>query len=237
MHLQENTNEAKEMRQKVCTLLLSGEEKNLLLALQLIESGGMHPDFYVPLYILAVEELWQTVQEEDRPYFQLLATHLPEKEMHDLIERTTFHVWWGIFIKRLSEEVSLRTAFIQQNWKEIAVLAFYRSGWGAGTCYAHQLLPTDKIMEKVAVNLAYGLDMWDFELDDLFPELANVETDTIMLTECRLENLSPATWQNPYIETVHLWEERQDKIDTLRGYFPNASYTVQTAKGTTVHIA
>jgi Leucine-rich repeat (LRR) protein len=46
-YLLEETPEAQEMRQNVLNLLHTEEENNLHLATQLIEGGGMHPDFEV----------------------------------------------------------------------------------------------------------------------------------------------------------------------------------------------
>jgi hypothetical protein len=58
MHLLENIPEAEILRQNVINLLSSKDDGNIKLALQLIEGGGLHESFKIPLACLAYSYLF-----------------------------------------------------------------------------------------------------------------------------------------------------------------------------------
>jgi hypothetical protein len=230
MYLQEKTPETQAMRQHMCNLLLSEEETNLELAYQLIESGGMHPDFIAPLVILFVEEIWRNNTLQDNRLLTFSKAIFTNEDIEQLTESANFFVWWGIFSKRLAENKTGNLLFLKPYWKEVVSLAFMRSGNGGGTCYRYKILPVTTILTKMTQDWQWysSLDLWDFELKNLFVELANLPSyvTEINLTLCKLEKLSPSTWQNPHIEKIILWQTNKKRVPLLREYFPNATFEI-----------
>jgi hypothetical protein len=80
-YLLEDSPEAKDMREHIHNLLMSHDETNHELALQLIEGGGMHPDFTAPLVMHTISLWWSGYSKKGISTVKLLKQTLSIEEL------------------------------------------------------------------------------------------------------------------------------------------------------------
>ena len=183
-----------------------------------------HTEIYVPLLIIAaVESLWRN--EEKNTALDLLKPMITPAQEDSLRHCSHFFVWWGIFSLRLAESVKADPEFpLAPFWKEIILLAFYKTGDGGGTCYNYGLLPISVILEHILEKQYYMTDLNDFFLEDLLDELASLDTDTLNLIECPFTKISFKPWTNPNVTSLYIWLGTPYRVmRVLKKAFPNWS--------------
>ncbi len=187
--------------EKICELMFADDSAQAYL---LIEKYENRKDLMPLLCIAAVESLWRN--EEKNAALDLLKPMITPAQEDSLRDCAHYFVWWGIFSLRLAESVKADPEFpLAPFWKEIILLAFYKSGNGGGTCYNYGLLPISAVLEHILEKHIYMTDLSDFFFEDLPDELASLNTETLNLSECLFTKMKFKNWTNPHVKSLIIW--------------------------------
>lgn len=230
MYLLKKTSEAAEMRQKVYDLLLTESEANHYLACQLIVSGGLHKDFFAPLFALHMayngNQYFEYVDEEA----QKLHTKLLFKFIAQDIE--ALEIYKTILTSNARNSLSKYIANLKyfEDWQTILKNYFLLTGDALQVVWTHKILPVQQILDKRIANKK--LSMPHVYLDDIFPELEHCQVEIIELAGSSLENISIQGWQNYHVVDIYLNRMMPfEVIQKLLTHFPNAVSTVCQCAG------
>lgn len=217
MYLLEETPEAEALRQNLLNLFYSGDEQNIALACQMLEGGGVHPDFQAVLCVVLLHISFPHSLNEKAK--ELLQPFLNAPEYH-FVEHAGY-VWsdWEQILEGIEKYNLFHDEF------EIAKAVFRMFKEGVRFCYRYGLVPFEELMRsRQGERDVFMLE--DFKLEDLPPELAYINVGSISLEDCPLTKLSAPTWHNPHISTFRTDYviSRQD-LRRLCHYFPNYSGT------------
>lgn len=231
LYLLEKSHEGELMRENIRSLLLSSDYRNVQLALQLIEGGGFHPSFLVPMLVAIAERIWQDDEARECVVFLRNKLKMRKKRLQCLHEFAVFFRDWHILAKNLAMASKQDDFELKVFWKEMVIQGFLRSGKGGGVCYKYQLLPSTQIFDRLT---AFGsLDLSAFELEDLPTALANLPVKRINVPDSTFTKLSsPPVWQNTYVREVFVPDNiKPSPLRKLCAYFPNWKDTYFYSKG------
>jgi hypothetical protein len=199
-YLLEDSPESKDMREHIYNLLISTEESNHLLAYQLIEGGGVHPDFTAPLAVQGLLAWWSYGKKgKENPAFILLRQVLPQKQITYLRTSVRRFYYWNGYLDRLATNGKISF------WKELAMCVYYVSDGeeAVGVCLRYGLVESKKILERLIETSYNGyLYLGAYELQALPDGLATAVTKYIDLRNCPLTQIRRKTWTNPHVEYV-----------------------------------
>lgn len=199
-YLLEDSPEARDMRQHIYNLLVSPDESNAQLAFQLIEGGGVHPDFIAPLAMQGIMAWWSYGKKgKENPAFVLLRQVLPQKQITYLRTSVRRFYYWNDYLYALAK--SGKVAF----WKELAVCAYYASAGQDGNvvCLKYNLVDSREILQRIADN-SYGgyIYLHGYDLDDLPDGLAHITAKHISFDGSLLAHIRRKKWTNTHVEEV-----------------------------------
>ena len=183
--------------------MFSGKRKSAFLEIEKSENREQ----YIPLLCLDyAESIWFSAlrrKKERNPARKLLQS-LTTPVQEDTLRHTALHfVWWSKFSLRLAELAKAASDFpLAPFWKEIVLLAFYKTGNGGGTCYNYGLLPISTVLNHIQEKNPYLADLSDFFLQDIPDELALLNTRIINITDCPLTKMTFKKWRNLFVKQI-----------------------------------
>jgi tetratricopeptide (TPR) repeat protein len=226
MYLLDNTTEAQEMRRKIYSLFMSGDESNEALAFQLIEGGGFHQELIAPLVATIIaNRFWQdyeSIVKKHSNFLELFKQDL--QDVKQFIEEKL--MGFSQYDSDNQLEVLKNYPTLAKNWREIVGCVFQLTTFGGRTCFQQQIFPVQTIFE---VLLKYNdtLILTDFGLEDLPTEIATVKATYIELYDNPFQNLQEKEWVNMNIKHVYL--DSNLPLETIRKilkHFPTAQNAV-----------
>lgn len=240
MHLLEETDEAQAMREKVRNLLLSDEESNHSLALQLIRGGGIHPDFIAPLWGLHIYYMFENqdvytlgFDENDIDQYvgelivrDYLAHVLQEDALAFLPARPPFPL--DEYLESIQNTPSLLPY-----WRDIAYCILFCSKGGGKFCFEQQVAPISQLLACLNINRRLYLE--SLGLESLPPEIAHIEAREIVLHDNPLRKMEASSWVNRHVMLIRIEtsiSRKQMKI--LAHHFPHAVDYTFVVMGDTV---
>jgi len=196
MYLLEDSPEAQDMRQNVYNLLISDDEDNTVLAMQLIDGGGVHKDFLAPLAMHTIRYWWGYNSGLKKNPLQYLKQILDNKQIAYLRRRVHHGHFWNSYLPHIvkSDKISF--------WKELAVCAFYYSSRTDASilCCQYNLVPSEKIFSE-QIQQGY-LGLWGYKLEDLPDGFAKLDITHLNLSDCSLAHIKRKKWTNISVTTV-----------------------------------
>jgi tetratricopeptide (TPR) repeat protein len=177
-YLQDNSEEATVLREKIKNLLLSFEPANIDLAYQLIKGGGMHRDFVPILWALSVSK--HSRQRERHKITKFMKQALPpdllrvyEKSVLKFIDTYLYHYelwedWADDCLETIGDLPEL--ADIQADLA-LGFMIFMQIG--GRYALKHRILPTHIILQTLWDKENNSLSLENFRLQTLPAELAN----------------------------------------------------------------
>lgn len=177
-YLQDNSEEALQMRQKVKDLFYSEEDTNFELACQLIKSGGMHQDFVPILWALAIKNsnkrkhnkieklVKQALTPDAFQIFKIWTVRFLDTYIHQF---SSWEDWADGCLASICENPELAS---QQSEFAIVFISILRMG--GRFSFHNALLPVDLILRLLYDTAYNGISLRNFRLTALPAELMNM---------------------------------------------------------------
>jgi hypothetical protein len=217
MYLLEETEEAQMMRKNLLHLWHSEQPENQKLALQLMESGGIHQDFWAVLFAQAIEDFLKDYYdnipekktEKNSQVIRLLQMHLPTKQYNTLKDFVGICHWKNIPLAlaeiRQTENLNKRKeyAFISRYWHEIESYRIWWTVLGNWVKMGRALMPdTDFIAQNIQGGNILRLERQDFRFYEIPNGFAKLKLKKLYISpQCMLGHYKPK-WVNYLVEEV-----------------------------------
>ncbi len=223
MYLQEDSPKADEMRKKVRNMLLSDEESNFQLALQLIESGGAHKDFIEPLWIQFIRLHFEYYDKNiKKTVKKFLFSILSDSQREVFEENTKFSrnqtkaAFWDKLLPVLNSNEATNGLMY-----EFAVCGLILLKAGGKFCLENNIIPK-KVLFRLMIQDGI-LDLQNFGLEEIPEELADLSIKELILTQNPLQKSPSSLLINRRVE--HFSFDLEIAPTLIRKFakcFPNA---------------
>jgi tetratricopeptide (TPR) repeat protein len=206
MYLLDETDETQAMRQDILQMLGAGEEENVNLALQLIDSGGVHREFIGVMFALYLCAWDEGILERMKYLKKLLKRVVPLHHLDSFRRYIRKRYYLSQVLDSIIENLGKgKLAYIKPYWAEMVAYIYDWKGYLASYCLNNNFVQAEKIINNaIAGNTLY---LSYYELEDLPDALAQVKVDYLYLMNNPLSKVRRKKWQNDYVQEFFFDDE------------------------------
>lgn len=235
-YLQENSEEALQMRQKVKDLFYSKEQANVELAYQLIKSGGMHQDFVPILWAFAIENMDHAKYDKiqnllkkalEPTVFQIFKTWTVSFLETYMYEYDAWEDWADECLAEIGKTPALAS---QQAEFALAFMCVMKIG--GRFALQNALLPVELVLRTLHNVEENSLSLINFRLSVLPSELANMPNlESLYLQGNKFTEVSDALVNLP-LENISIEDDLSIQvIEKLERAYPKAMASHHKSRG------